>query len=196
MDECPRIIVLDRESLAESGLSNYPAVLTSQRDHTSLIKEEPVLLLKPTLLCHFLFFLRGNFLLYFNTRIDRLVQSKRNHCQKLKWNRLAMRHQRRFLLFVVVGNFVAYLWISPWHSMCVQMFYIRHRPECLQEAGARAGGGLQRNSRVSGWRREAAAQGTHFQLGVSLLTTASHFESHWGAIMHGFQSTVCATDTN
>ncbi len=76
-------------------------------------------------------------------------------------------------------------------NVFVQMFYVRHRTECLQEAGAGAGDSFQRNSRVLGRWREAAAQGTHFQLCVSLLTTASYSEDHWRAIMQWFLSTEC-----
>lgn len=41
------------------------------------------------------------------------------------------------------------------------MFYIWHRTECLQEAGAGTGSSFQRNGGVPGRRREAAAEGIH-----------------------------------
>ena len=54
-------------------------------------------------------------------------------------------------------------------NVFVQMFHIWHRTERLQEAGAGAGDGLQRISRVPCRRREAAAEGTHSLRQVRLL---------------------------
>lgn len=107
-----------------------------------------------------------------------------------------------FLLFVVCLIHYKKTSIHPAHisqsaytaaalNVSVQMFYVRHRTECLQEAGTGTGDRFQRNSGVSGRWREAAAQGTRFQLWVSLLMTASYSEGHRRAIMQWFQSTVC-----
>lgn len=76
-------------------------------------------------------------------------------------------------------------------NVFLQMFHVRHWTDCLQEAGAGTGDSFQRNSRVPGRRREAAAQGTHFQLCVSLRMTASHSSDRWRAIIRCFLSIKC-----
>lgn len=71
------------------------------------------------------------------------------------------------------------------------MFHVRHWTDCLQEAGAGSGDSFQRNSGVPDRWREAAAQGTHFQLYVSLRMTASHSSDRSRAIILCFLSTKC-----
>lgn len=57
-------------------------------------------------------------------------------------------------------------------NVSVQMFHIQHWTKCMPEAGAGVGSCFQRNSWIPGWWRETAAQGTHFQPGVSLIMTS------------------------
>lgn len=51
-------------------------------------------------------------------------------------------------------------------NVLLQMLYVWHWAECLQEAGAGIGNSVQRNSRILGRWREAAAKGSLAQLSL------------------------------
>lgn len=64
----------------------------------------------------------------------------------------------RFYMLHAIANTL--ILVAPVLNALLQMLYVWHWAECLQEAGAGTGHSVQRNGRVPGRRREAAAKGT------------------------------------